>query len=84
MSKRLVDLSFPVVYGISLLDNEEGRVKRVSSDVPGETAIRFGVSPEEIRVIYTEDKYVDLVFEVVHESGNARSIKVKPFSQIQK
>lgn len=83
-SKRLVSLGFPVVYGLSPIDSGEGRIKRVPSDVPGETAIRFGVSPEEIRVIYTEERYVELASEVVHKLVSARGISVKAFSEIRK
>ncbi|MCP1496823.1 insecticidal toxin complex protein TccC [Pseudomonas migulae] len=83
-SRRLVDLGFPVVYGLSPVGDDEGRIKRVSSDVPGETAIRFGVSPEEIRVIYTEERYVELASEVVNKLVSARGISVKAFSEIRK
>ncbi|WGK88685.1 RHS repeat domain-containing protein [Pseudomonas migulae] len=83
-SRRLVSLSFPVVYGLSPIDSEEGRVKRVPSDVPGETAIRFGVSPEEIRVIYTEERYVEFVSDIVRKNESSKNISVRSFDQIRK
>ncbi|MNQ72726.1 putative deoxyribonuclease RhsC [compost metagenome] len=83
-SRRLVGLSFSVVYGISPLNNEDGRIKEVASDIPGETAVRFGASTEEVRVIFTEEKHVELVSQVVSKNVLAQHISVKSFNHILK
>jgi insecticidal toxin complex protein TccC len=83
-SRQLVENSFAVVYGVLPDSSDAGRIIRVSSDVQGETGVRFGIASEEIRVVFTEEPHMDLVTKILRSHPPAKDVLVKAFSQVRR